>query len=73
MMGMLFKHHEGSGFGSGRLKLETEINCFQDSLEDIKVFLKSKAGADIEDVITAPVNVTPTPPAPVDVTPAPQN
>jgi len=68
MMGMILKHRGGPGFGSGRLKLEAEINRFQDSLEDIKALLNSEAAAaDVEDADVAP-------PAPVDaVTPAPQN
>jgi len=68
MMGMILKHRGGPGFGSGRLKLEAEINRFQDSLEDIKALLNSEAAAadDVEEDVA--------PPAPVDaVTPAPQN
>lgn len=63
---MILKHRGGPGFGSGRLKLEAEINRFQDSLEDIKALLNSEAAADDVEEDVAP-------PAPVDATPAPQN
>jgi len=73
LMGLLLKHRGGPGFGAGRLKMQAEIDRYQNTMEEVLSLLKEESGVtdkDVEKATAAQQKPSPPPPVVASVAPA---